>query len=91
MEIRVFPRGYNLVRSTAPGKDGEPTPVVSLTILDAGGLAVTAIFSEPAWVEFAAFVADPEAAAAKQQARERILSPGGLASTLGKPRRNGPA
>lgn len=82
MEIRVFPRGYNLVRSSAPGKDGGPQEVVSLTILDAGGVAVTAIFSESAWEEFAAFVADPEAAAAKQQARERILGPGGRAPTL---------
>lgn len=90
MEIRVFPRGYNLIRQKQPLPDGGEAETCMLAIVDAGGVAVTATFTASGWEEFKAFVADPEGEAARQQARQQILSPNGLAPTVGKPRRNGP-
>jgi len=79
--MHVFPRGYNVLRTKQPVLEGE-NDLVRLVLLDQGGVPVVATFSADAFVEFQAFVADPEGEAARQRAREQILGPGGKAPTL---------
>jgi ribosomal protein L1 len=82
MEITVFPRAFNIQPGKAATLEGGEMDVMSVIVQDVSGNVLKVTFGLPDWQGFQEFVADPAAAAARAQARAKILGPQGLAPTL---------
>lgn len=76
MEITVYPRSFGLVPHVVPQPDGSAAPATKLVIQDAGGTAISVVFSQEDFDRFKAYIADPEGETAKAAARAKIQIPG---------------
>ena len=81
MEIHVTPAGFNVSRITVPSSQG-PVEAVRFTIMDNAGVAIMATFAVTDWEAFQRYIADPEAEAARHEARKKIISPTGMAPSV---------